>query len=49
VTVGERVGSLWVIKGGLKPGERVAADGAQFLREGTLVRTKPFTPATVSE
>lgn len=49
VTVGDRVGSVWIIKSGLKPGERVAADGAQFLRDGTLVRTKAFTAATVSE
>jgi membrane fusion protein (multidrug efflux system) len=38
VTPGIKTGSLWVIDGGLKPGERVAADGAQKVQEGMEVR-----------
>jgi RND family efflux transporter MFP subunit len=42
VTVGDRVGTKWIIQDGLKPGERVVAEGQQTLRSGTTVRPKPF-------
>lgn len=42
VTVGDRVGSEWVIAEGLKPGERVVAEGVQKVREGADVNPKPF-------
>jgi membrane fusion protein (multidrug efflux system) len=38
VTPGMKTGPLWVIDGGLKPGERVVADGAQKVQEGMEVR-----------
>ena len=38
VTPGIKTGSLWVINGGMKPGERVVADGAQKVQEGMEVR-----------
>jgi len=38
----EKVGSLWVIEEGLKPGERVIAEGIQKVREGMTVSPKPF-------
>ncbi len=41
VKPGETVGTMWVIDEGLKPGEQVAAEGPQKLREGTLVTPKP--------
>jgi membrane fusion protein (multidrug efflux system) len=41
VKPGERVGTLWVIDEGLKPGEQVVVEGLQKLREGTLVTPKP--------
>ena len=44
ITVGERFGDQWVITSGLAVGERVAVDGAQFLRDGTVVAPKPFAP-----
>jgi RND family efflux transporter MFP subunit len=44
VTVGERVGDEWVVTSGLKAGDRVAVDGAQFLRDGTVVVPKSFSP-----
>src|SRR5215469_15546508 len=37
VTPGMKAGSLWVIDHGLKPGERVVADGAMKVREGMEV------------
>ncbi len=42
VQVGDRVGSAWVIAEGLKPGERVVAEGIQKVRPGMPVNPKPF-------
>ena len=42
VKVGQRVGSMWVIEEGLKPGERVIAEGVQKVPPGSLVNPKPF-------
>ncbi len=46
VKVAERVDSLWVVDDGLKPGERVVAEGLQKVREGATVETRPFVGAT---
>ncbi len=43
VTVGERVGTEWVISKGLQPGEQVIAEGTQKVRPGVTVTPKPFT------
>ena len=42
ITVGDRSGTQWVISEGLKPGERVVAEGVQKVRTGALVNPKPF-------
>jgi membrane fusion protein (multidrug efflux system) len=42
VTVGERVGSQWIIARGLKPGEKVVVEGLQKLKAGDSVRSIPF-------
>jgi membrane fusion protein (multidrug efflux system) len=42
VQVGPTVGTLWVITAGLKPGERVAAVGADKVKEGGLVNPMPY-------
>jgi RND family efflux transporter MFP subunit len=42
VKVGEQIGTMWVIADGLKPGERVIAEGAQNARPGTQVNAKAF-------
>jgi RND family efflux transporter MFP subunit len=42
VEVGPRVGALWVITSGLKPGERVVAVGAEKTKEGELVNPTPY-------
>jgi len=44
VTPGERVGKMWIITDGLKPGERVVAEGVQKVGPGVQVNPKPFTP-----
>src|ERR1700728_4189353 len=42
VEVGPKVGTLWVITSGVKPGERVAAVGAEKTKEGQLVNPTPY-------
>ena len=42
VQVGQRTDTMWVINGGLKPGDRVIVEGQQNLRPGMTVQTKPF-------
>src|ERR1700730_11165506 len=42
VKVGDRVDSQWIIADGLKPGERVIAEGIQKVRPGMQVNPKPF-------
>jgi len=42
IKVGERVDTRWIIQDGLKPGERVVAQGQQTLRPGTIVQPKPY-------
>jgi membrane fusion protein (multidrug efflux system) len=46
VQAGDRVGNQWVIAEGLKPGERVVAEGIQKVRPGMQVSPKPFTAET---
>jgi RND family efflux transporter MFP subunit len=40
VKVGERVGTMWIIESGVKPGERVVVEGLQKVRDGSTVRLK---------
>jgi membrane fusion protein, multidrug efflux system len=42
VTVGERIGTEWIISKGLQPGEQVIAEGTQKVRPGVTVTPKPF-------
>jgi membrane fusion protein (multidrug efflux system) len=44
VAVGARSGAMWIIKKGLKPGERVVVEGVQKMREGVVVNPKPYEP-----
>ena len=48
VTVGDRTGSLWIIRDGLKAGEQVISEGTQKVREGSTVKPKlvPIPPDT---
>jgi RND family efflux transporter MFP subunit len=38
VKVGERIGAMWIIDEGLKPGERVVVEGVQKVRENMQVK-----------
>jgi len=49
VQVGPRVGTLWVITSGLKPGERVVAVGAEKAKEGELVNPTPYKETKETE
>jgi membrane fusion protein (multidrug efflux system) len=42
VKVGERVGAEWIVDEGLKPGEKVVAEGIQRVSAGMTVNPKPF-------
>ncbi len=44
VKVGETIGSMWLIKSGLKPGETVIVEGLQKVRNNSPVNAKPWTP-----
>jgi membrane fusion protein (multidrug efflux system) len=48
VKVGPRVGSLWVIEEGIKPGERVVTEGLQRIQDGMTVAPKA-APAAAPE
>jgi membrane fusion protein (multidrug efflux system) len=45
VTVGERVGKLWIVNEGVKPGERVVTEGLLKVRDGATVKPVPTTAA----
>jgi membrane fusion protein (multidrug efflux system) len=49
VKVGDRVGEMWIIADGLKPGERVVAEGVQKVGPGVQVNPKPFTGQSVTK
>jgi RND family efflux transporter MFP subunit len=48
VETGEIVDSMWVIKSGLKAGDRVVAEGAQKAKEGSTVTPTPFAAVSAS-
>ncbi len=49
VKVGNLTGNMWIIEEGLKPGERVVAEGVQKVHAGALVNPKPFVMAAAAE
>jgi RND family efflux transporter MFP subunit len=40
VKVGDRVGTMWIIQSGVKPGELVIVEGLQKVRDGAVVKPK---------
>src|SRR6266446_81224 len=44
VKMGERIGALWEVTEGLKPGDKVVVQGLQKAREGSTVTVKEWTP-----
>jgi RND family efflux transporter MFP subunit len=49
VKAGERVGQMWIITEGVKPGEQVIVEGMQKAKEGGLVHPKQATAAQIGE
>jgi len=41
-TLGDTVGHEWIVRDGVKPGERVVVEGLQKVRTGMVVAPKPF-------
>jgi membrane fusion protein (multidrug efflux system) len=48
VVVGEKFDASWIITEGLKPGDRVIAEGAQKVQDGAQVNPKPYHPNLAS-
>ena len=48
VKVGDKVGTNWIITEGVKPGEKVIAQGFQRVREGMTVNAKPYVEAATA-
>src|ERR1700756_4232850 len=44
VKMGERIGAMWEVTEGLKPGDKVVVEGLQKAREGAQVTVKEWTP-----
>jgi RND family efflux transporter MFP subunit len=44
VKMGERIGALWEVTEGLKPGDKIVVQGLQKAREGSTVTVKEWTP-----
>jgi len=44
VKMGERIGAMWEVTEGLKPGDKVVVQGLQKAREGSTVAAKDWTP-----
>jgi membrane fusion protein (multidrug efflux system) len=42
VNLGDTFGTDWIVRDGVKPGERVVAEGLQKVRQGMQVNPKPF-------
>jgi len=49
VKVGDRIGAMWIVNDGLKPGQRVIADGQMKIRPGLQVNPKPFSATASSK
>ena len=44
VKMGERIGAMWEVTDGVKPGDKVVVQGIQKAREGAQVTVKDWTP-----
>jgi membrane fusion protein (multidrug efflux system) len=49
VKVAERIASDWIIEEGLKPGEKVVAEGTQKVKADMVVNPKPFDPEAAAK
>src|SRR5262249_12505961 len=42
ITTSDRVGEMWVVRQGLKPGDRVIVEGLQKAQPGSVVSPQPY-------
>jgi membrane fusion protein (multidrug efflux system) len=49
VQLGPQMGNQWIVLSGLKPGERVVAEGTQKVRDGAKVNAKPYAAGAKGE
>jgi len=49
VKVSDRIGNMWIVEEGLKPGEQVIVEGTQKARAGTVVVPKPYIPSALAK
>jgi len=49
IKMGPRVDTMWIVNEGLKPGDRIVAEGMQKVREGMEVQPKPFQQGSEAE
>ena len=49
VQMGDQIGNQWIVLEGLRPGERVVAEGTQKVRSGMKVNAKPYTAEAKGE
>ena len=49
IKVGPKVDTMWIVDEGLKPGDRVVAEGVQKVRDGIEVQPKPFQQGAEAE
>jgi len=48
VKVGDQIGAEWLIESGLAPNDRIIAEGAQRVKEGTVVDPQPYNAGTTN-
>jgi membrane fusion protein (multidrug efflux system) len=49
VKMGSKAGDMWIVEEGLKPGDRVVAEGVQKVQDGTQVNPKPYTASSLMQ
>jgi RND family efflux transporter MFP subunit len=49
VKMGPKIGTLWIVDEGLKPGERVVAEGVQHVQEGLEVKPKLYQASSLAQ
>jgi membrane fusion protein (multidrug efflux system) len=49
IKVGSKIDTMWIVDEGLKPGDRIVAEGLQKVREGMEVHPKPYQSGSKTE
>jgi membrane fusion protein (multidrug efflux system) len=49
IKVGPRIDTMWIVTEGLKPGDRIVAEGFQKVQEGMQVIPEPYQPGSKTE